>query len=93
MFAILSNGAVAPSAEPPTIPLLPMAAIDAEDPYGLSIRCHLGMQGATSDLASFGADDCGVGRAQEPRLIPTAVSANIHATREIFHTLTSSRSS
>ena len=75
-------------------PLLPMATIDAEDPHGMSVRCRLGMQGVMSGTASFRAvNDCGAGRGEELRLRRTAVSADVHANRAIFHALTSSRSS
>ena len=94
MFETLSSDAVVTAAESPTIPLLPMAAIDAEDLHGLSVRCRLGMEGVTSGTASFRAiNDCGAGRAEELRLSRTAVSADVHANRAIFHALTSSRSS
>ena len=94
VFATLSSGAIATAAEPPTIPLLPMAAIDVEDAHGLPVRCRPGMQGVTSGTAFFRVgDDCGAGRAEEQRLSRTAASADVHANREIFNALTSRRSS
>jgi hypothetical protein len=93
VFATLPSRAIVTAAEP-TIPRLPIAAIDAGHLHGLSVRCRHGTQDATSGAASLRADDdCGTERAEKQLLSRTAASDDVYANRTMFNLLISSRSS